>query len=70
MKARGKRPGESNVNFVARMLLDITQNDFLTCKTCNGVVGTFRDELSRREFATTRMCQRCQDSVFEGGDNE
>lgn len=24
----------------------------------------FRDEISRREFGISRMCQSCQDSVF------
>ena len=28
----------------------------------------FRDELSRREYGISRMCQLCQDSVFGGED--
>lgn len=38
------------------------------CPTCQEPVqdGDFRDELSRREFKISGMCQKCQDSVFGG----
>lgn len=39
------------------------------CPTCQGEIGTFRDELSRREFGISGMCQECQDSVFGKSDN-
>ncbi len=29
----------------------------------------FRDELSRREFSISRLCQKCQDGVFENGED-
>lgn len=32
---------------------------------CGGIATEFRDELSRREFTISGLCQRCQDSVFE-----
>lgn len=35
------------------------------CATCGKQVGEFRDELSRREFKISGMCQECQDEVFE-----
>lgn len=41
-----------------------------TCVTCGGDATEFRDELSRREYGISRMCQRCQDSVFNQGDDE
>ena len=28
-------------------------------------VASFRDELSLKEYGISRMCQECQDSVFE-----
>ena len=34
------------------------------CVTCKGAATTFIDEVSRREFAISGMCQSCQDSVF------
>jgi hypothetical protein len=40
------------------------------CVTCGGSVGEFRDALSRKEYGISGMCQKCQDSVFDGVDNE
>ena len=37
------------------------------CPFCNGPVGEFRDELSRREFGISGLCQKCQDATFGGG---
>ena len=33
------------------------------CPTCDEPVGLFRDELSKREYNISGMCQKCQDSV-------
>jgi len=35
-----------------------------TCVICGGEVNYFRDELSAREYRISKMCQKCQDSVF------
>lgn len=35
------------------------------CPMCHGKVGKFRDDLSRKEFGISGMCQKCQDSIFE-----
>ncbi len=35
------------------------------CMTCPADAREFRDNLSRREYAISGMCQTCQDSVFE-----
>jgi DnaJ-class molecular chaperone len=35
-----------------------------TCATCGGTAEVFRDALSLREFTISKMCQGCQDSVF------
>ena len=40
------------------------------CVTCGSVkieAEDFRDDLSRKEFSISHMCQECQDSVFGGG---
>ena len=36
---------------------------------CGGEAIEFADELSRREYRISGLCQKCQDSVF-GGDDE
>lgn len=36
----------------------------LKCVACNGPASRFRDELSKREFQLSGLCQRCQDKVF------
>lgn len=32
---------------------------------CGGVAGEFRDEISRREYGISGLCQKCQDEVFK-----
>lgn len=34
------------------------------CTTCNDRILKFRDELSRKEYSISGMCQECQDKVF------
>lgn len=36
------------------------------CMTCNGSANEFKDNLSRREYAISGMCQVCQDATFTG----
>ena len=36
------------------------------CPCCFEKIGDFRDELSKKEFSISGMCQKCQDSVFGG----
>ena len=36
-----------------------------SCVTCGGEARTFRDDLSRKEYTISGMCQDCQDKVFE-----
>ncbi len=41
------------------------------CPFCGEKIGPpsdFRDELSRREFLISGLCQKCQDKTFGGGD--
>ena len=37
------------------------END--TCVFCNKPAGEFKDELSKREFAISGICQHCQDNM-------
>jgi len=39
--------------------------DSCNCTTCNKPVGGFKDELSRKEYDISGMCQECQDLVFK-----
>jgi len=34
------------------------------CMTCDGEATEFTDDLSRKEYTISGMCQTCQDSVF------
>lgn len=42
------------------------------CPTCCRpiVYSEFKDELSRREFHISGMCQECQDETFNGEEDE
>lgn len=40
-----------------------------SCVACGQTSDFFRDELSRKEFTISGLCQACQDEVF-GGDPE
>jgi hypothetical protein len=35
-----------------------------SCVMCGGEARVFRDDLSRKEYAISAMCQDCQDKVF------
>lgn len=37
---------------------------------CGGPVTEFRDDLSRREHAISRLCQSCQDKIFKTDDDK
>ena len=39
-----------------------------TCSVCKGGADEFRDDLSRREYSISDLCQKCQDSVFRKDD--
>lgn len=34
------------------------------CPLCKCKIGDFRDELSRREYKISGLCQKCQDKIF------
>lgn len=35
------------------------------CPLCTKPVGEFRDDLSRKEYSISGMCQDCQDEFFK-----
>lgn len=37
---------------------------------CGGEATEFNDELSRKEYSISGLCQKCQDKIFEGGDDD
>ncbi len=36
---------------------------------CGKAAIIFRDGLSKQEYRMSGLCQQCQDSIFEGGDD-
>lgn len=36
------------------------------CVFCNNPATEFKDELSKREYRISGLCQKCQDEVFGG----
>ena len=43
----------------------------ITCDDAQGIKATsFRDDISRKEYAISAMCQSCQDDVFGVSDDE
>lgn len=40
------------------------------CVFCTDPNMNFRDEISRKEYAISGLCQRCQDEVFKDTDEE
>ena len=43
----------------------------LTCDDAHGIIATsFRDDISRKEYSISAMCQSCQDDVFGVSDDE
>jgi len=43
----------------------------ITCDDAHGIIASsFRDDISRKEYAISAMCQSCQDDVFGMGEPE
>lgn len=36
-----------------------------SCAFCHGPAIEFKDDLSRKEFTISGLCQNCQDNVFD-----
>jgi len=50
--------------FAARIIKGHNALNAGLCPTCQGEITEFKDELSKKEFSISGMCQACQDSVF------
>ena len=48
----------------------LAAGDNQMCISCGTDANRFRDEISRKEYGISRLCQSCQDSVFGDGANE
>jgi hypothetical protein len=49
----------------------ISEGICVTCDEARGLVATsFRDDISRKEYSISGMCQSCQDEVFGHEDEE
>jgi len=47
----------------------ISEGICVTCDEAHGLVATsFRDDISRKEYSISAMCQSCQDDVFGHGE--
>ena len=46
----------------------ITEGHCASCDTTGIIATSFRDDLSRKEYAISGMCQSCQDDIFGVGD--
>ena len=69
-KAEGVRKhldGMTNIIY-GRSASESIGND--VCVSCNEPAVEFTDELSRREFAISGLCQKCQDKIFNYDEEE
>ena len=61
-------------NFLSGFTTQVFGTDYTECKknnqcvTCGKEAKIFTDELSRKEFELSAMCQTCQNNIF-GGQN-
>ena len=38
------------------------------CPICHNKIGEFKDDLSKKEYEISGMCQDCQDEFFDKGE--
>lgn len=66
---------QSMIDFLDSMSRDMfgrTRSESLRqniCVDCGGNATTFRDELSKKEYGLSGLCQNCQNKIFDV-DNE
>jgi len=68
------KPAEKSPEII-KVLNDIAKDHFgtnreesiynNTCVSCKEIASSFKDELSKKEYTISGLCQRCQDDVFE-----
>jgi len=49
-------------SFLGHGRVDSIKND--VCAWCGKPVGKFKDELSKKEYSISGLCQQCQDKTF------
>lgn len=54
----------ATANLVFKNSLSKAQDHGL-CIRCNKPAISFRDDLSRKDFRITQMCQECQDEIYK-----
>lgn len=55
---------------ITKKMFGITRQEAITldiCVDCRGEAKNFKDELSRKEYSISGLCQNCQDHVFGSG---
>lgn len=60
---------EKQLNNLTQMMFG-RERDGKVCVTCGSTAilpENFKDDLSRKEWSISFMCQACQDGVFGGG---
>jgi hypothetical protein len=48
----------------------ITEGYCVSCDTTGIVATSFRDDISKKEYSISGMCQSCQDDIFGVSDDE
>jgi len=64
MEATIKNP---NIDKVLTQMMGKNRYDTVMeslCMTCDGYATEFKDEISKKEYTISGMCQDCQDNVF------
>ena len=46
----------------------ISKGECMTCDSTGNIATAFTDDLSRKEYAISGMCQKCQDDFFGHGE--
>ena len=64
MEATIKNPSIDKVltQMMGKNRLDTVRENL--CTTCDGYAIEFKDEISKKEYTISGMCQDCQDRVF------
>ena len=64
MEATIKNPSIDKVltQMMGKNRLDTVRESL--CMTCDGYATEFKDEISKKEYTISGMCQDCQDRVF------
>lgn len=63
MKAQKKSAGIDNLLNSLTGVNRVESIENNTCVFCGKVAGKFKDELSKKEFGISGICQHCQDNL-------